>query len=238
MSIKAVVFDMDDTLYSERDYVRSGMHELEKWVIENYNIFGFYKIAMNFFENGEKKYIFNKTLDLLNIPYNERLIQSMVSIYRSHRPSIQLLNDSKWVLDHLDKKVKIGLISDGYYDAQINKAHSLGIKEKFHSIILTDQFGRDYWKPSHKPYEQTSLNLQVSHHECVYIGDNVSKDFVTAKKLGWKTIHIERQFGIYANITEKKEFMAHYKINNLKELSGIPEFQHLFIAKYEVAVNS
>ncbi|MFC0269954.1 HAD family hydrolase [Metabacillus herbersteinensis] len=238
MPIKAIVFDMDDTLYYESDYVRSGMNELGKWVNENYNIDAFYKIAMNFFEKGERKYIINKTLDLLMIPYNEKLIQKMISIYRSHKPTIQLLNDSKWVLENLEKNIKVGLISDGYFIAQTNKVHSLGIKDKFQSIILTDQFGRNNWKPSHKPYEQMCLNLQVCHDECVYVGDNVKKDFITAKKLGWKTVHIERETGIYAKITETPEYMAHYKINNLRELLDILEFQHLFNTHCEEAFDS
>ncbi|MDQ0859284.1 HAD family hydrolase [Bacillus sp. V2I10] len=229
MPIKAVVFDMDDTLYYESDYVRSGMHELEKWVMKNYSVNGFYGIAMNFFETGENKYIFNKTLDLLKIPYDEKIIQKMINVYRSHKPSILLLDDAKWVLNHIEKKVKVGLISDGFLEAQINKVQSLGLTQKFHSIILTDQFGRNHWKPSQRPYEQICINLQVSHDECMYIGDNVKKDFVTANKLGWKTVHVERENGVYSNITEKQEYMAHYKINNLKKISVIPEFQHLFI---------
>jgi putative hydrolase of the HAD superfamily len=228
MSIKAIVFDMDDTLYYESDYVRSGMKELGKWIMENYNVDGFYETAIGFFETGERKYIFNKTLDILKIPYNEKLIQSMIILYRSHKPYIKLLNDSKWVLERLNKNIKIGLISDGYFDAQTNKVHSLGIEDKFHSIILTDQFGRNHWKPSQKPYEQTILNLKVTHDECMYIGDNVKKDFIAANKLGWKTVHIDRECGVYSNIIVKQEYMAHYKISNLKKLSVIPEFQHLF----------
>jgi putative hydrolase of the HAD superfamily len=233
MPIKAIVFDMDDTLYYESDYVKSGMHELENWISDKYHVSGFYDIAMSFFDTGERKYIFNKTLESLRIPYDEKLIQKMIHVYRSHKPSIKLLGDAKWVLDHIVSKVKVGLISDGYLETQTNKVESLGLAQKFHSIVLTDQFGRDHWKPSHKPYEQTTINLQVPHEQCMYIGDNVKKDFITAKKLGWKTVHIEREYGIYSFISEKQDYLAHYKINNLKELTYISEFQHLFIQQAE-----
>lgn len=236
MPIRAVVFDMDDTLYYESDYVRSGIRHLEKWIIENFKVEGFYEVAISIFETGERKLIFNKSLEILKIPYNEKIIQSMITIYRSHRPKIKLLSESKWVLDHLKNNVKLGLISDGYLISQTNKVNTLGIKNKFHSIILTDQFGINHWKPSEKPYEQTVFNLQVDHDECIYVGDNVKKDFITAKKLGWKTVHIERENGIYANITEEQEYSAHYKINNLKKLSAIPEFKHLFITHYDEVI--
>ncbi|MFY0758461.1 HAD family hydrolase [Metabacillus dongyingensis] len=236
MPIKAIVFDMDDTLYYEKDYVKSGFKEIEKWIIERYHVEGFYNVAIDIFNKGERKYIFNETLNQLNIKYNEESIENLINIYRLHNPSITLLNDSKWVLDHLHKKVKVGLISDGYFDVQANKVHALGIKDQFDSIVLSDQFGRAHWKPSYKPYELTVKNLEVSHSECMYIGDNVIKDFITAKKLGWKTVHIEREIGVYKNILKKQEYLAHYKINNLKKLSMLPEFKHLFITTWKEAL--
>jgi putative hydrolase of the HAD superfamily len=64
--------------------------------------------------------------------------------------------------------------------------------------------------------------------EVVYIGDNPNKDFVTAKKLGWLTVHINRTNGIYSFSNVSPEFQAHYKIQDLHELTKIPQLKHLF----------
>ncbi|MGE7937946.1 HAD family hydrolase [Bacillus paramycoides] len=229
MVIKAIVFDMDDTLYKEKDYVVSGFKALDDWVKENYKKTEFYDIAMRLFNSGERKQVFNKTLDKLNIDYDEKLIGNLIEHYRFHKPDIQLLEEADWVLNNLIHSVKIGLISDGYLVAQERKINALKLKERVHSIILTDKFGKKYWKPSEIPYEKISRELQVPHQQCVYIGDNVSKDFITAKKLKWLTVHINREDGIYHNLIVEQAYKAHYTIDNLRRLPDIPVLKHMFL---------
>jgi putative hydrolase of the HAD superfamily len=58
MSIKGIVFDMDDTLYNEKDYVSSGLIELDKHIKQRFTVDGFYEAAINLYEKGERKLIF------------------------------------------------------------------------------------------------------------------------------------------------------------------------------------
>lgn len=231
MVIKAIVFDMDDTLYKEKDYVVSGLKAVDKWFIEKYKRIGFYRTAVQLFHQGERKFIFNRTLEKLNISYDEQLISSMLKRYRSHEPNIKLLEEAEWVLDNLAHTVKIGLISDGYFATQEQKVKALHLNERFHSIILTDQFGKEHWKPSRVPYEEMSKELRVSHRQCVYVGDNLKKDFITAKKLNWITVHISRKDGLYHDFIAEEDYRAHYRIDNLKELSNISVLRHMFLQK-------
>lgn len=229
MEIKAIVFDMDDTLYKEKDYIVSGFKAVDDWIKEDYKKIGFYNIAIQLFDSGERKFVFNKTLEKLNITYDEKLISNLIEKYRLHKPDIQLLDEADWVLSNLTNNVKIGLISDGYLITQERKINALKLKERFHSIILTDELGREYWKPSQLPYEKISKELQVPHRQCVYIGDNLSKDFITAKKLNWITVHINREDGIYRNLIVEQDYKAHYTINNLRKLPDIPVLKHMFL---------
>ncbi|MCM3735027.1 HAD family hydrolase [Bacillus cytotoxicus] len=229
MLIKAIVFDMDDTLYREKDYVVSGFKAVDNWFKKRYEQTGFYNTAIQLFDSGEKNYIFNKALQKLNMNYDEKLINNMLEQYRSHEPNIQLLEEADWVLNNLIHTVKTGLISDGYLSPQEKKVSALKLKERLHSIILTDRFGKEHWKPSQVPYEQMSVELQIPHHECVYVGDNSNKDFITAKKLGWTTVHVHRKDGIYYNIEVEQEYTAHYIIDDLRKLSSIPVLKHMFL---------
>ncbi|MDM5428931.1 MULTISPECIES: HAD family hydrolase [Bacillus] len=229
MMIKAIVFDMDDTLYKEKDYVVSGFKAVDDWIKEKYKKTGFYNIAIQLFDSGERRFVFNETLEKLNIPYDEKLISNLIEQYRFHKPDIQLLDEADWVLNNLVNTVKIGLISDGYLVAQEKKINALKLKERFHSIILTDELGKEYWKPSQIPYEKISKELQVPHQQCVYIGDNLSKDFITAKKLKWLTIHINREGGIHHNLIVEQDYKAHYTIDNLRRLSDISVLKHMFL---------
>jgi putative hydrolase of the HAD superfamily len=233
MSVNAIVFDLDDTLYKEKDYVFSGLKAIDKWMIDKFQITNFFATAASLFNSGEKTFIFNKTLDKLHVEYSDKIIKNMVDQYRSHKPDIHLLEDAKWVFEHLLETVKIGLISDGFFISQKQKVEALRLKERFHTIILSDSLGRKHWKPSHVPYEQASKELQLPPHQCCYIGDNAQKDFITAKRLGWITVQIERMNGIYSGIEVGVEHQAHYQIDDLRKLAHIPELKQLFLKKYE-----
>lgn len=54
MAINAMVFDMDDTLYEEKDYVKSGFKAIDDWMKRDFQVSGFYETALEVFHSGEK----------------------------------------------------------------------------------------------------------------------------------------------------------------------------------------
>ncbi|MGM0804998.1 MAG: HAD family hydrolase [Bacillota bacterium] len=224
MSIKAVIFDMDDTLFCEEHYVMSGFRAVGKWLEHPL----FYDTAKNLFQSGERKMIFNRSLQQLRIPYDEFLIKEMLHVYRNHDPHISLHEDAVYVLDQLHNKVKLALITDGYLETQQKKFYALKLQDYFQTVVFTDELGREHWKPSPLPYQIVSTTLNVLPQECVYIGDNPAKDFVTAKKLGWLTIYIQRNDGIYHHGEYPSTHAAHHIIHDLKELTKLAELKPLF----------
>lgn len=61
-NVHCVVFDIDDTLYLERDYVRSGFLAVEGIVAERFAARGFADQAWAAFERGVRGTIFNECL--------------------------------------------------------------------------------------------------------------------------------------------------------------------------------
>jgi len=229
MQIKAIVFDMDDTLFSEEDYVYSGFKFLGQWVQEQYGKLGFMEYAWDLFCLGERRNIFNKTLEKMQIQCDQTLIDRMLSLYRAHVPHICLLPDAEWVLNHLRDDIKTGLISDGYFISQKNKVLALELRKWIQAVVLTDELGRECWKPSPVPYMKVCQELGVKPEECMYVGDNVTKDFIMANRLGWTSVHIDRRKGIYSGAEAGSEYQAHYKINDLRELSRLEVCKHLMV---------
>ena len=119
----------------------------------------------------------------------------MVRIYRGHRPDIKLFDDAKWALDYFGLGRELGIITDGYLITQQNKIKALKIEDCIDVIVYSDELGREHWKPSEKPYRTVMEKLSCNGNECIYIADNPEKDFVTAKALGWMTVHIRRSVG-------------------------------------------
>ena len=218
--IKAIIFDMDDTLYPEEQYVKSGFKSVDAF-LQSIGINNFYEKALTLFEVGSRGNIFNKALEDLNIDYDDDFIIKLLDIYRKHSPEIQLYEDAQAILKDLINKYPLGLITDGYKEVQRNKVEALNLNNYFDKIVITDELGRENWKPSTLPYELMREQLKVEHTEMVYIGDNVSKDFLAANKLGWITIHIKRLNGQYNTYNVPDEYKAKYEIQSLMEINDI-----------------
>lgn len=218
--VEAIVFDLDDTLYLEEDFVISGFQAVSDYLIRFYSLNGFYEVAKDYYEKGMRGDIFDKSLKLLGVKDYEIIIPDLVEVYREHSPKITLLDDAKWAINYFSNKM-LGIITDGYLTTQQKKINALGIADKFAVIIFTDQNGRENWKPSSFPYLQFMELTKLKGEQCIYIGDNSIKDYITAKKLGWKTINIRREKGEYSNIEVEESYEADYDIDSLYALKEI-----------------
>jgi putative hydrolase of the HAD superfamily len=192
---RLIVLDVDDTLYLERDYVRGGFASVAVWIEARFGACGFFDRAWAAFEAGRRGDIFNDTLTAIGIEFDAELISTLVTIYRSHTPSIKLLPDAAAFLSRYLGCCSI--ISDGPLLAQQNKIRSLGLEEKADPIMLTEALGDGYRKPSPRSFDLVQRARRVQASQCVYIADNPLKDFVGPKQLGWKTVRIRREGGLH-----------------------------------------
>lgn len=218
--IKLVIFDLDDTLYNERDFVTGGFAEVCKYLSlkysEDYNLL--LKGTEKILDNEGRGRVFN--LLCQNYNYNED-IKKLVEIYRQAEPKLNLYDDSRYILKKLSGKYKLGIITDGLASVQHNKIKQLNIEHIFDKIIVTDDFGKDYWKPSETPYREILKYFNLYAENAVYIGDNPNKDFIGARKIGMKTVRIIREVGDHKDVRLSNEYEADYEILNMKELTNI-----------------
>lgn len=227
--IKAVVFDLDDTLISEIEYIKSGFKAVASKISKEHELdeFYVYETMDRLFEESSKN-VFNRLLDNLEIDYDIEYIKYLIRIYRNHMPSIKLYDDAKELLDYLkNSEIKLGIITDGYQVTQRNKLKVLNIDEYFECIVITDELGREYWKPHRKPYDIVKKTLGLQYEEIVYVGDNINKDFITANKLGINTVMINRLEGVYSNIDKGEAYKAKIEINTLTSLVEVLKLEKL-----------
>lgn len=191
--IKAVVFDLDDTLYPEEDYVFSGFRHVAKLIGEKYGIesgeaYGELEAA---FKEGVRNSNFNVLLDEKGIQYNDKAIKELVAAYREHKPLISLPNSSTYVLGALKRKGKmLGLVTDGYLETQTKKVEAFSLEEYFDAIVYTDKWGKDFWKPHKRGFAEISRLLNVEKTKCCYVADNPAKDFKGANDCGMLTVQL------------------------------------------------
>lgn len=221
--IRTLVFDLDDTLFSEREFVYSGFDAVDTWLRKEKAIAGFRERAKAEFDSGVRGKIFDRALLLLGVPQNGRLVERMVEVYRDHQPRIRLFQDAEWALEYFSSRCRLALLTDGYLTVQQRKVAALELSGRFATIVYSDRFGREGWKPSPRPYEQIITDLGCAPAECAYVGDNPAKDFVTAKRLGWFTIRVRRPRGEYFEARGDENHEADAEIESLQELDKVIE---------------
>ncbi len=218
--IKAVVFDLDDTLYSEMDYVRSGFKavatEIEKLcgVVDAYN-----KLLELFAESREK--VFDRYI--ANVRDITMTATQMVEIYRNHEPNITLFKDAKQTLASLrEKGYKLGIITDGEPSRQRKKISVLELADMVDEIIVTDELGgEEFRKPNSQAFELMCKNFAINANEMLYVGDNPKKDFAVKKVLPLKTAELFTSEKIYGTGDYLDNIKPDFCIANLSEVINI-----------------
>lgn len=222
--ISTIVFDLDDTLYDERDYYKSGFAAVAEFVSSRDNKIIADKIAAALWSQFEAKNYdktFNTAFDELGIAYDDDFIAELIEFFRSHNPDIELPRQSRKVLETLGAKYTLGLVTDGFLPAQKLKVEALGIADYFKCIIYTEELGREQWKPSTAGFEKLLEILNVKGCECVYVGDNARKDFIGPNKLGFATIQLVRPAGIHKKPPPGPEAAAGEVIRSISELPEV-----------------
>ena len=94
------------------------------------------------------------------------------------------------------------------------------VDKYFDEIIVTDELGRDYWKPHPKAFEVMKEKFQVNFDEMIYVGDNPEKDFYISKTYPIKTVRILRD-GVHSDKKCLEGIEADISINHLQEIDSL-----------------
>lgn len=212
---KAVIFDLDDTLYAERDFVFSGFEAVGKAVGGSTGTIVYERLRKRF-EEGERGDLFTPVLQELSIYRGEDEVKTLVEVYRSHEPNIAPYDDVRDALASAGRRYSLGLLSDGIPAVQLRKLKALGLEHCFDLVVITGQWGREFWKPHRKGYDHCVSTLKIGHEQTCYVGDNPEKDFITARTLGWKTLRVRRKGGLHCDQERGREYEADYEVPDLR----------------------
>ncbi|OYU17895.1 MAG: hydrolase [Rhodobacteraceae bacterium PARR1] len=210
-----IVFDLDDTLYPERDYNLSGLRAVGAHILATTGDARFGERCAALYQSGVREAIFDRVRAELNVatPADE-----LVRVYRDHQPVLELHPDAKICLSLLHGRLPLGLITDGYAGVQRRKVQGLGLADRFDAIVFSDDLGRAHWKPSPLPYQTLMQQMDNRADAFVYVGDNPMKDFVTARRLGWKTVMISRPSNVHQHADCPPDHAADLEVTSLVDV--------------------
>ena len=194
---KAVVFDLDDTLYPEQQYALSGFHAAANYVNTLYDI-DIYDDLVKRFLAGERTNIFGATLARHFKYVEEDLIRKIMYVYWSHNPRIEMYADARVCLALLiSKGVRIGLVTAGQSSIQRKKVAALELEPLMDSIVYSDDLlgPKQPCQPCEDAFHITALQFDLELSEMIFVGDNPLVDFSIPRKLGMGTVLIRRKHG-------------------------------------------
>jgi putative hydrolase of the HAD superfamily len=210
-----VVFDIDDTLYLERDYVLSGFEAVGRWAAQWLHIEHFAESCWAKFLSGSRGAIFNEVLCEFGAEADPAVISTLIEIYRTHRPCIVLAPDVREALAAMPASVPFAIVSDGPIASQSRKVEALRLNGFAAPIILTEALGRQFRKPHPRGFELVSNYYPGMLF--LYVGDNPLKDFSAPKELGWVTVRVRRVGGLHY-AAENTAITPDHEISDLSTL--------------------
>ena len=221
ISAQVVVFDLDDTLYLERDFARSGFRALARHFGDRVGGAGFAEGCSELLAKGTRGNIFDLALSRNGIESTPELIAELVAFYRSHEPEIAFCEDAARMLGRVSQ-FTTGLITDGSKEAQSAKIRALGLENTLDHVIMTGAWGSEYSKPHPRAFAAIERRTSAAPRHIVYIADNGKKDFIAPRRLGWQTVQILRPERIHDGTPAEPAHEADHVIATLDELAIEP----------------
>lgn len=214
---KGIIFDLDDTLAPEASFACSGFKAVSQYLADTtgLNSENIFNVVNSLFIEGERRHIFDRTLEILNLPTHAAKVEKLVDIYRSHEPDRTYLPypDSEPVLWLFSSLLFCGLITDGSAVTQRKKLDFLGLSEYFDDIIINEDLR--FFKPDRASYLSMTARWGIEPSSIIVIGDNSSKDFITPREMGMVAVKIKRG-GFYDGRVGQTCERPHYTVSNMQ----------------------
>jgi putative hydrolase of the HAD superfamily len=193
--IKAVVFDLDHTLFDRYATIK----EVAKNLSKHFNInplFDEEKIVetmiyhdKNFVHKGwnkiqEEIVKSGMILDELNPDdYRKAIMSEFMNIAIPFEFTIPMLENLR------KSGYKTALITNGASALQRSKIKMLYLEDLFDFIYIGGE--HEVQKPNVQPFLITAQKLNLNPSECVYVGDNPINDVDASRKAGYTPIHVK-----------------------------------------------
>lgn len=214
--IKAIFFDVGDTLYSNEEMEKEYPRQLYKLISETKGI-----------DKDTAKLLLKETTEKLKATEKHvtkvramaELGYTRVQVHEAFckvDPSKFLTKDIKLdqLIKELSEKYKLGIISNFKRSHMIEIFRALGLSEKDLSLMVTEDLVEEI-KPAHESFLKAIALAGTKPEECLYVGDSPSKDMRPAKEVGMTTMLVR------LNPEEKDLEYADGHIDNVKELSKL-----------------
>ncbi len=209
--IKAVLFDLDDTLYDHRFSSRSGLEilkknfdcfknirldELEKEHLKLLNEIHLSKVLSGLLTIDEARAErYKRLFSKYGVDTDAELIEEARQLYSTaYRTNQRAVPGAVELLERLKGNFKIAIVSNNFGLEQKAKIDVCGLGKYLDVIVTSVEVG--FTKPSPEIFRLALDKLGCSADEAVMIGDSWESDIVGARNAGIRAIWFNR----YGNV--------------------------------------
>lgn len=198
--MKALIFDLDDTLYDQvqpfRRAIAGFLPLAEEEVVALYKTFR--QRADEVFvasATGEMSmkdmhiYRMKKALEDRGYSVTDQVAYEIQEAYQKEQGQLELMTGAESLFAYCkENNIQLGLITNGPHLHQERKIQALKLEKWIEKdrIIISGQVG--VMKPSIDIFQMMERQLALSPEEIYYIGDSFENDMVGAKHAGWQAI--------------------------------------------------
>jgi putative hydrolase of the HAD superfamily len=189
--IKAVLFDLDGTLLNRDKSVQQFINTQYDRLNEFVKHIPKEKYVKRFIELDNRGYVWKDEVyqqlvsefEIQGITWEE-LLQDYVREFKNYcMPFPNLIG----VLEELRRRgFKLGIITNGREQFQIDNIKALGIEMYFDTIVVSEREGIK--KPNPVIFKRALEKLKVSPKHSIFVGDHLENDVRAAQSVGMKAI--------------------------------------------------
>ena len=209
-----IVFDLDDTLYYEDDYLESGIVAVAR---ELKRLYGRDLTSELLAVKAQGADIWQYACEALALPSSVK--ESLLWLYRLHHPSISLPTSIQKLLERVALQAQYtAIVTDGRAISQRQKLTALGLAHW--PLYISEEYQSK--KPDLKRFRKLMTDLPAESY--AYVADNPQKDFCAPNQLGWLTLGLKASArNIHSPNSAKlsKVYQPDLWIDNLGELTGV-----------------
>lgn len=208
--VRAVFFDLDDTICGYWDAARSGLemavqaHIFDPGFQERFR--SQWSVSFRYFvetlprthwyakylKQGEttRTELMRRTLEDIGV-VDEGLAQSLSHTYHVERQAaLTLFDDALRVLTEVSSTHKLALITNGPADIQREEIEKLGVGPFFPFAFIEGEMG--FGKPDRRVFDLATETLRVEPSEAVMVGNSYRHDIRPAADYGMRSVWVRR----------------------------------------------
>jgi len=192
--IPALIFDLDDTLYPERQFIRSGYHAVATEVTRRFGLPRRAALAtmMRALRHGNRGQAFQTLCREHDLPLT--IAQELVEFLRAHVPTLRLPASSAEALAAARARGwRLGVLTNGIPAVQARKAEALGLDALVDTIVYAHGCGTGLGKPAREAFETVLAQLGSLPSDGVFVGDDPLCDIEGARLAGLRTVQVRRR---------------------------------------------